>query len=532
MKKILVEIEKDYISFSLSFDNSLDDYNKTNIFNGRKIKFSDTFILDNLKVVGILINKLVKNLNTNKVVINNNEVAEVILMLLKYTPNINKIYFREDKSLTYTECSLISENKYLDFINCYSMPEYLFDRLNMLKRIRVKIRSEIFTLSNFMDENKMQTYSDIYYKKKIVISNELEKEDIEDIIAFFKINKYLKVIELKSYDYNNMLILLNTMKKYRVERIVVIINQLNNELIEGIEEFDKIEAQYKINIKVKYNEEYKRRNYIKQININIIKTILIILIMLSISIIGLYFYLSHRDNKKIENINQSINDIIEENTKVEEEVIEEEKEESEEVDEPTENKRGQAYYTNYKQVFSELLKINSDTVGWIKVNNTKVNYPVVQTKDNDYYLKHAFDKEYNLAGWVFMDYRNNIDTLNQNTIIYGHNITKDRLMFGSLRNTLNESWYKNSENHIITFNTLNENSKWQIFSLYTIEETSDYLITSFSSLNSFKNYIERETNRSIYNFNVDVSEEDKILTLSTCYQDDKHRLVIHAKKVG
>ena len=157
MKKILVEIEKDYISFSLSLDIDLDDYNKTNVFSGKKIKFSDDFILENVQVVSKLINSLATNLKINKVVINSNTISTSILNLLKYTPNINKIYFKEDKILSYTECALLLENKYLDFVNCYGMPEYLFDRFNMLKRIQVKIRCEIFTLSKFMEENNLHT---------------------------------------------------------------------------------------------------------------------------------------------------------------------------------------------------------------------------------------------------------------------------------------------------------------------------------------------------------------------------------------
>ena len=202
------------------------------------------------------------------------------------------------------------------------------------------------------------------------------------------------------------------------------------------------------------------------------------------------------------------------------------------MDEEKKPLRGQSYYINYQQVFQELKALNNDTVGWIRVNNTKVNYPVVQTVDNEYYLSHAYDMENNLAGWIYMDYRNDIDNLDKNTIIYGHNISKDYLMFGSLRNTLNESWYKNSENQIITFNTLNENINWQIFSMYTIEKTSDYLITEFSTKESYKRFIEKIKNRSVYDFEIEVNEEDKILTLSTCYQDDKHRLVIHAKMIG
>ena len=96
---------------------------------------------------------------------------------------------------------------------------------------------------------------------------------------------------------------------------------------------------------------------------------------------------------------------------------------------------------NYLEVdFSSLIKINPEVVSWISVAGTNIHYPVVQHSDNEYYLNHTFDGSKNGAGWVFMDYRNSIDTQNRNTIIYAHN-RKDGSMFGSLKNTLNNEWY-------------------------------------------------------------------------------------------
>ena len=104
-------------------------------------------------------------------------------------------------------------------------------------------------------------------------------------------------------------------------------------------------------------------------------------------------------------------------------------------------------------------------------------------------------------------------------------------MFGSLRHTIEESWYKNSDNQIIIFNTIDGNHKYQIFSIYTVEDTDNYLITNFSSNDSFREYINKSLERSIYDFKVDINDDDKIITLSTCHKDDKHRLVIQAKKI-
>lgn len=179
--------------------------------------------------------------------------------------------------------------------------------------------------------------------------------------------------------------------------------------------------------------------------------------------------------------------------------------------------------------FNELKEINSETVGWINVPGTNVNYPFVQTKDNDYYLTHSFDKTYNKAGWVFLDYRNSLVNLNKNTIIYGHSRVNNT-MFGSLKETLNDTWYKETNNHIIKLSTDIENSLWQIFSIYTIPTTSDYIKTDFNNEEDFLDFVNMLQQRSIHSFETSISENDNILTLSTCYKTDE-RLVVHAKLI-
>ena len=107
--------------------------------------------------------------------------------------------------------------------------------------------------------------------------------------------------------------------------------------------------------------------------------------------------------------------------------------------------------------FSELKEKNNQTKGWVQVNGTNINYPFVQAKDNSYYLTHSFDKSYNSAGWVFLDYRNNINGDDKNTILYAHG-RLDTTMFGSLKNILKSNWYKNSNNYVVKMSTENENS--------------------------------------------------------------------------
>lgn len=180
--------------------------------------------------------------------------------------------------------------------------------------------------------------------------------------------------------------------------------------------------------------------------------------------------------------------------------------------------------------FTELLKQNNETIGWMIVKNTNVNYPVVQTTNNDYYLKHAFDKSSNSAGWVYADFRNDFNNLSKNTVIYAHG-RKDKVMFGSLTNTLDSKWYQNKDNQIIQFSTLKFNTMWQIISIYKIQAESYYITTDFSSDESYENFIKTMKDRSIYDFGIDVTKDDKLLTLSTCYNDNGIRLVVQAKLV-
>ncbi len=179
--------------------------------------------------------------------------------------------------------------------------------------------------------------------------------------------------------------------------------------------------------------------------------------------------------------------------------------------------------------FDELKKINSNTKGWIQVNGTNINYPFVQAKDNKYYLIHSFDKSYNNAGWVFLDYRNNNNSLSKNTIIYAHG-RLDTTMFGSLKNILESGWLNNTNNYVVRLSTEKENTLWQVFSVYHIPTTSDYIKTEFSSIEEFKNWTNMLINRSSHNFNTIVSENDSVLTLSTCYNDNE-KVVLHAKLI-
>ena len=176
---------------------------------------------------------------------------------------------------------------------------------------------------------------------------------------------------------------------------------------------------------------------------------------------------------------------------------------------------------------ASLININPEVVAWLKVNNTNIDYPVVQSEDNSYYLKHNIYLEEDNNGWVFMDYRNDTEHLSDNIIIYAHNRYYNGVMFGTLQNTLRYSWYSNPENQIISFRTLFEDLEYQVFSIYKISVTTDYMQTIFADDAERLEFFNMLKDRSIYDFGVELSGDDKIITLSTC-ADEYNRYVLHA----
>lgn len=182
----------------------------------------------------------------------------------------------------------------------------------------------------------------------------------------------------------------------------------------------------------------------------------------------------------------------------------------------------------YKVNFNSLKAKNKDTVAWLKVENSKIEYPIVKSNDNNYYLTHNYYKAYNVAGWPFADYKNKFDGTDKNIVIYGHNML-DNSMFGSLRDVIKPKWYNNEKNKYITLITENEYTTYEIFSVYQIENEDYYIKTEFNQT-EFKEFINTLKKRSLRDFKTKVNENSNILTLSTCANNDKYRIVLHAAK--
>lgn len=258
--------------------------------------------------------------------------------------------------------------------------------------------------------------------------------------------------------------------------------------------------------------------------------IFVLIIIISTGLLiysGISIYFWHQDNLEL---NAEIKEI--EDDLILEEI--EDKETTKEVNPPKKTNAKDDYWEYIKLPlinvnFNDLLKKNKDTVAFLKVNGTNINYPVVQASDNDYYLTHTFNKKKNPGGWVFLDYRNNLNNLDANTIIYAHG-RENKTMFGSLKNILTNGWYKNTNNYVVHLSTPNASTLWQVFSVYKIPTETYYLTSNFGSTSSHEKFLETITNRSAFNFNTSVNTNDKILTLSTCYNDEI-KVVLHAKLI-
>ena len=254
----------------------------------------------------------------------------------------------------------------------------------------------------------------------------------------------------------------------------------------------------------------------------VILTVSLCTYLLSIFILTRW-YVQNERTKKFANSMQN-QEIITINKPQTNEYLDEEKQ-------PINNKQNTSKKNNANYINVNLdyyIKKNSNTIGWIKINNTNINYPIVQSEDNDFYLKHDFYKKKSETGWIFADYRNNFQTLDNNTIIYGHNLINDT-MFGEIPDFLKSSWLKKKNKPQIKISTKYHNSIWEIFSIYKTEPVTDYLQTKFNSMENYTTFLNTLTTKSVHNFNVLVEPTDKIITLSTCDDTGKYRVVVHAK---
>lgn len=179
--------------------------------------------------------------------------------------------------------------------------------------------------------------------------------------------------------------------------------------------------------------------------------------------------------------------------------------------------------------FDGLLAENDDVVGWITVDGTKIDYPILQGDTNEKYLKHNFYGDESRAGSIFLDYRNNIDSPGYNTIVYGHRM-KDGSMFQHLTKFLDEDFF--NEHRKFKLDTLYEQYEGEIFAVYKTVTDFNYIQTDFNNDSEFNLFLMEIMKRAEHKTDVDFDDTDKIITLSTCDEQLDvldGRLVVQAK---
>ena len=177
---------------------------------------------------------------------------------------------------------------------------------------------------------------------------------------------------------------------------------------------------------------------------------------------------------------------------------------------------------------------NKDVVGWIEMpGDTKINYPVVQGEDNDYYLHYAYNGAYNPAGSIYLDYRNSVSvSTNRHTVIYGHNMESGSPMFANLLHFQDESYWKNNRYiHIYTDEAM---YTYEVFAAYETSpqlagvENHSWRMNFNKDEKLFLQWVDSVRARSDISPKVTIEGNSRILTLSTCMNVNENRYVVHA----
>lgn len=185
----------------------------------------------------------------------------------------------------------------------------------------------------------------------------------------------------------------------------------------------------------------------------------------------------------------------------------------------------------FKYDHKALLAINSEGLGYIYVPGINKRLPIAQTTDNTYYIRHAFDHSFSMAGSIFVDYRVPDKLNSPNVVIHGHN-RQDGTMFAYLENYLKESYYKKDGYDIFYIYTENKVMKYRIFSVYITEPVSDAYTFNFDSVDELREFAAKMKAKSKYDTGVDVSQTTQIATMSTCTDDTTQRIIVHGTFIG
>ena len=261
-------------------------------------------------------------------------------------------------------------------------------------------------------------------------------------------------------------------------------------------------------IKGKHFKEIKKK-------IKLIIFILTIIILLSIA----YIIKDYVDKEKLKETSDLLNSIEIEENRIAEDI---------DISEPTKTER-------MLQV-EKLQEQNEDIVGWIEIEGTNINYPVLQGDDNTYYMTHDYQKNKNTYGSIFLDKDYDWAIPSSNLLIYGHNL-QDGTMFHDILNYKDKNYYE--EHSIIRFTTAEEDCEYDIISafysrVYYKSEKNVfryYYFINAETEDEYNEFIENAKEASLYDTGKDAEYGDQLITLSTCsYHTEDGRFAIVARK--
>lgn len=239
---------------------------------------------------------------------------------------------------------------------------------------------------------------------------------------------------------------------------------------------------------------------------------LIILLITLLSYLFYNFYINIRDKKLSENLQNGLTNCI------------------------STNEINNDMHNELIEKVKELQNENEDIKAWIKINDTNVNYPVVQANDNDYYLYRNYKKENSNYGSIFIDSNSNIENPNSNIIMYGHNM-KDGSMFKDLLKYSDKEYFNNHK--YIEFVTNTSSSTYEIIAVfksrifYKNEKNvfRYYQCTNLNNEQDYNYYVNNCKELSLYDTGVNAEYGEQIITLITCeYSSENGRMVVVAKK--
>lgn len=181
--------------------------------------------------------------------------------------------------------------------------------------------------------------------------------------------------------------------------------------------------------------------------------------------------------------------------------------------------------------FDELLKQNGDLAAWIRIGgNINISYPVMQSEDNDYYLRRLFNKTHNILGSIFIDYKCNADLTDENTLIYGHN-TKNGSMFGGLKKWEDKKEYDDNP-YFYIYTPDGMVHIYQVCAMAVTDDEADNYTIEFENSDDFSSWEKEIQENSLYDTGVELDENSRIVTLSTCTnRTESERFIVHGVEI-